>query len=475
MQPLISHKMLINRLILSGALAFLLLAFQQSEASETKELSPSQVTSSATRNYPKILSYYEKVNAAEGSALGSLGFFDIKLKQNYYDKSRGFYDGKTSDTLLEKELGFLGAKVYGGYRRSTGDFPDYEGKSVTNENGEYRAGAKFSLLRDSLIDANRLGVILSNLGLSESRIQLEAIKKEIERDASKAYWKWVAAAKIFHIYQELYQLSLTRQSQLEERLKKGDVAQILVVENKKNILRRKSALARARQDFENSAIYLSLFWRNQNGAPLLAKENQVPKVNFNLHEVKADQAQRDLDSALTNRAEVRILKISREANLSELSFSKNLFKPQLDVDVGASKDLGRGSASRSQSENYVGLEFSIPLQQREARGKTALYESKLKSIKYEQQLAEEKIKAELAQIRVQISNIVEIHSNLTQEAELAELLENSEREKFKHGASNFFLVNLREQDTADSKAAVIEIFEKYQGALADYKMAAFLN
>lgn len=456
-------------------LVFAILALKLAQTAQAKELSQAEVIASSNKNYPKILSYYEKVNASEGTALASLGFFDIRLKQNYLDKSRGFYDGKTSDTLIEKELGFMGARVYGGYRKSFGDFADYEGTSITNRGGEYRAGAKFSLLRDSTIDPNRLAVILANLGLAESKIQLETIKKEIERDATKAYWKWVAAAKVFHIYDELYQLSLKRQAQLEERLKKGDVAQIIVLENKKNILRRKSALAKARQDFENSAIYLSLFWRDENGKPLTPKAKQVPEITIKLHEIENSQALRDLETAMFNRPELRILKLQKEQNLSELKYSKNLFKPQLDVDLGASKDRGQGPSSRSQSNNYVGLDFSIPLQQREARGKSAEYESKLKSLKLEQQLLEERIKAELEQIKVQIIAIVEMHDNLDQEAKLADLLEISEREKFKHGASNFFLVNLREQDTAASKASVVEMFEKYQSALADYKMAVFLN
>lgn len=445
------------------------------EASAEKKLSHHEVVASANKNYPKILSYYEKVSAAEAGALSSLGFFDIKLKQNYSDKSRGFYDGKTTDTLLEKELGFMGAKVYGGYRKSFGSFADYEGGSRTNGGGEYRAGTRFSLLKDSSIDQNRLGVILSNLGVRESKIQLETIKREIERDATKAYWKWIASAKVFHIYEDLYQLSLKRQTQLEERLKRGDVAEIIVFENKKNILRRKSSLAKARQDFENSAIYLSLFWRSENGAPIVPKPNQVPEINLALHEIENSQSIRDLETALSNRPELRILKIQKEQNSSQLKYAENLFKPQLDVDLGASKDLGSGSASRAQANNYVGLDFSIPLQQREARGKTAEYESKLKSLKYEEQLLEEKIKAELEQIKIQISSIVEMHHNLLEEAKLADLLERSEREKFKHGASNFFLVNLREQDTAASKAAVIEMIEKYQSALTDYKMAVFSN
>ncbi len=106
-------------------------------------------------------------------------------------------------------------------------------------------------------------------------------------------------------------------------------------------------------------------------------------------------------------------------------------------------------------------------------GKFAESESRLKSIRYEQQITEEKIGAEIEQIKIRIKNIVEMHDNLVEEAKLADLLEASEREKFSHGASNFFLVNLREQDTAASKAAVFEMSEKYQETLADYKLAVF--
>ncbi len=122
------------------------------------------------------------------------------------------------------------------------------------------------------------------------------------------------------------------------------MAQIIVAENKKNILRRKSTLAKARQDFENSAVYLSLFWRGENGAPIVPKSNQVAEINFALHEIENSQIVRDLEIALSNRPELQILKIQKEQNSSRLKYSENLFKPQLDVDVGASKDLENGPA-----------------------------------------------------------------------------------------------------------------------------------
>ena len=181
----------------------------------------------------------------------------------------------------------------------------------------------------------------------------------------------------------------------------------------------------------------------------------------------------DINFALLNRPEIKIIQIKKEEALNQIKYSENLFKPELDIDFSASKDLGDGPRSRAEAKNYAGIEFSLPLQQREAKGKSLEYKSKLTSLKYEEQLTEEKITTEIEQIKTQINSIVEIHNNLSEEAKLASLLEVSEREKFKQGASNFFLVNLREQDTASSKSSLIENFEKYQSAIADYKMAIF--
>lgn len=466
---------MIKKFLKLFGITFLILFPAISVAEEISKISQLEVTESAVKNYPSILSAYEKVNLEKGSFLSSQGFFDIKLKQSYQDNSRGFYDGKISDTLVEKELGLMGAKVYGGFRKSYGNFPDYEGYSKTNNSGEYRAGAKFSLLKDSSIDKERLTVSLAELGIEESKIQLERIKMEIERDATKAYWKWVTATRIYEIYENLYKLSITRQNQMEERLKKGDIAKIIVTENKKNILRRKSALAKARQESENSAIYLSLFWRDENGNPKIPQRNQAPKPEFVIKNISQDQLKNDLEIAMENRPEIKALKIKQQKASNELKYSKNLFKPQLDVDLGASQDQGNGLQSRSQTKNYIGAELTIPLQFREARGSILESESQIKSLKYEQQITLEKISAEVNQIRTKLDNIAEIHDNSNEEAILAELLEKSEVEKFKHGASNFFLVNFREQDTAASKATVFEAEQEYHEALADYKMAIFKN
>jgi outer membrane protein TolC len=450
------------------------LATEEKVSTSSDYLTLEEVVKSAVKNYPKILSHYDKIRAAESNLLAAKGFFDIKLKQNYSDRTRGYYDGKSYDTEIEKHLGVLGSRVYGGYRKSYGKFPDYEGGSVTNGRGEFRAGAKFSLLKDRDIDQSRLSLILGNLSVEEAKIELENIKMEIARDATKAYWTWVAAGKILHIYEDLYQLSVNRQKQLEVRSQKGDVAQIIAVENRKNLLKRKASLVKVRQEFEASSIYLSLFWRDDNGNPIKPEVKRLPEVEAKLPQAPSEKEFRNAqEEALKRRPEIKVMMVRSDEQSSQKKYAENLLKPQLDVEVSASQDEGAGPISKAQSENYTGVNFSFPLQQREGRGKLAAAESKLSALRYERSLLEDQIRVEIDQIMIKLLTVSETHSLLTEEAKLAEVLQNAEVEKFKHGASNFFLVNLREQDLAASKAAVIEVFKEFQNSIADYRLAIF--
>jgi hypothetical protein len=441
-----------------------------------KTVSLDEVIKSAIKNYPKILSHYDKIRSLESDLLASKGFFDIRLKQNYSAKTRGYYDGKTYDAEIEKYLGVLGSKVYSGYRKSYGKFAEYDGQQLTNSQGEFRAGAKFSLLKDRDIDDNRLAIILGNLGVEEGKIELENIKMEIVRDATKAYWSWVTSGRILQIYEDLYQLSLNRQKQLQARAKQGDIAEIVVVENRKNLLKRKASLVKIRQEFESNCLYLSLFYRDEESKPIVTTLANLAKIPLTLPKPPNEKEfKNSQELALNKRPEIRLLKIKNDEESNKLKLAKNSLQPQLDVEVGASKDQGLGPTSRSQANNYANITMSMPLQLREARGKVGSSEAKISALKYQRSLLEDQIKVEIDQILVKVLMINETHQLLNEEVKLAEILQNSEVEKFKHGASNFFLVNIREQDLASSKAALAEVYKEYQNSLADYKLAVFDN
>jgi outer membrane protein TolC len=438
-----------------------------------QNISQKEIVESSLKHYPLILSNYQKIQAAKGSMLASKGFFDITLKQNYQNQTRGFYDGSLSETRLEKNLGYLNAKAFTGFRKSFDDFANYDGDKTTNDNGELFAGLKLSLLRNATIDENRLLVQVAQLEVKDAELQMQKIKMQIARDAKIAYWQAKAAAKIYEIYKNLFDLSLTRQAQLEEKARKGAIAQIIVVENRKNILKRKTLLAKARQEFENRSLFLSLFYRDENGLPKLIKLKDFPPVNFHLQEISKEKLKQDVEFALNSRPEINLIKNEKNIATQQLKFADNLYKPQLDVEFGVSKDRGGNDFDKRASENFVNLDFSIPLQQRQARGESAKASSKIKSLEFELQLAQEQIVVSLEQLAISIENISEIFDNLQEESSLAQKLEEAERERFKQGASNFFLVNMREQDTADAKASLFEIFAKYQETVASYEFASF--
>ena len=443
---------------------------------ENEILTLEKVIKSAVKNYPKILSYYENIKSLESDLLASKGFFDIRLKQNFYDRTKGYYDGKIYNAEIEKNLGILGGKVYSGYRKSYGKFAEYDGDNLTNNRGEYRAGAKFSLLKDRDIDKNRLEIMLKNLGVEEGKIELENIKMEICRDASKAYWQWFSSGKILQIYENLYQLSLNRQKQLQAKVKQGDIAQIILIENRKNLLKRKTSLLKIRQEFEVNSLYLSLFYRNDNQETLKISIKNLPKNIIKISSIPDDKKiKNNIEQALIRRPEIKLIKLKNKEQTNQLKYGKNLLQPQLDVEIGASKDQGNGSLNRSQTNNFANVTMSLPLQFSEARGKINSAEAKLSSIKYQTALLEDQIKVEIDQLIIKILTINEAFYLMEEEVKLAQTLQDSELEKFKQGASNFFLVNLREQENASTQASLFEVYKELQNSLVDYKLAIFDN
>lgn len=456
-------------------LTFIIIFFAAN--SWANELTLKEVTDSAVRNYPKVLALYQEVEAAQGSMLASLGFFDIKLRQSYLDNSRGYYDGKQIDTEIAKKNQFLGSEVYGGYRKSFGDFPDYEGGLKTNRDGEVRVGARFSLLRNASIDENRLALALAKLNVEESKFALENIKNEIRRDAAKAYYEWIIDGKIYHIYKDLYELAVKRNEQLKILVAKGDLAQIILVENERNVLNRKSLMIKAKQDFDNSALYLSLFYRDQKGDPIVVKSERMPNINIEtkLAEIENSKFERDLIHAFENRADIKIIKVNNKKEQTNLEQAKNLYKPKLDVEASLSNDISNEDATRGPVKNQVGVKFEMPLQQREAKGKIAKSRALIDKIKYEEKLLLDTTKVVLLQKQNIVNSFSQMHENLTKEVELSKKLEEAEMIRFKKGGSDFFLINLREQNTAAARISNAIIYGDYFKSLAEYEAEAFLG
>lgn len=359
-----------------------------------------------------------------------------------------------------------GGNLYAGYRLSTGAFPTYEGKSITNELGEVRVGAVFSLLRDGLIDERR-----GRRELAESDVEIAALEREmvaigVQRRAVEAYLQWVAAGLRVRAFRELYELAEQRQSSIERQIELGARPAILGVENRQNIVRRKALLVRAEQDLQLQANALSLFLRDPLGRPLVPAADRLPaRMPETLVPRLVDTA-----NAIAGRPDLRALLARIEQNGIRTRMAENELRPRLDLRVEASKDIGRGSPVREPAEGMFGLRFSVPLEQRAAKGRIAEVAAEQDALSLRLRLLEEQVGVEIANLRTQMDGAGRLAALATDEAALARRMADAERRRFSLGASDFLVVNLREEALAD--ATVREIDAHYRHAAATAELVA---
>lgn len=124
----------------------------------TGPLTPDEVLRSSALTFPSILEAFEREAAARSDQLAADGAFDLLLKGEAYDRLTGTFSGGFAKAEARQPLRPLGAEVFGSYRLSDGRFPIYENINNTNQLGEVKIGALFSLLRGKDIDQRRFGI-----------------------------------------------------------------------------------------------------------------------------------------------------------------------------------------------------------------------------------------------------------------------------------------------------------------------------
>jgi outer membrane protein TolC len=432
---------------------------------------PGEVARSAAANYPAVMEARAQRRAALGEQLAARGAFDTVVSSSVSSRLEGFYSGDTAKVEARRALGPLGTEIYGGYRISDGTFPIYEDYDFTNEAGELRVGVIFNLLRNRAIDARRAGIERAGLAVSEAELDLLLTRIEVQQEALLTYWRWVAAGRTLGVFEELLEIADKRDSALRREVRSGARAAIDITENLQNLTRRRELTRRAERDLQTAANALSLYLRNEDGEPVTPSRQQLPgdialpaTIGLTLSDLGA-------------RPDVRLFDIAREQLELERRLARNDLQPELRLGIEASDDygdIGPGGISRDEAELKAGVTLSVPLGRRDARGRLRATEARIEALEQRQRLALDQIGRELRDLQVALEaaqDIVELTKLEQQQAQ--ELLE-AELTQFRGGASDFFLVNLREQTAANAAIRLIEAQQQLASAAITYQ-AATLN
>lgn len=428
------------------------------------------VIASVEKRYPLIEAAEQEIESARGELEASEGAFDLIWRSRLSSLSLGYYDNYRVDSVIEKPLAPWGANLFAGYRLGRGQFALYDEKALTLSGGEARLGFDISLWRNRPTDRRRTNVEKSRRAITIAEANAIHTRIEAIRLASQKYWDWVAAGKRVKIFRELLSIAETRDRGLLERVRQGDLPEFERKDNERAILQRRAQLVTAERSFQQAAIELSLFYRDESAKAKVPGEAELPfQLQRIAHSPRAETT--DVERAQRQRPELVRLASLRDQSILEAEWADNQLSPRVDLQVAASRDAGSGPLSRTGTELEAAIVIEVPLERRLAGGRREGARASARRVEATEKMTRDRILAE----------VKDAHSALTaaglrigiaeSETELAKRLEQGERDRFEQGDSNILFVNIREQASADARVREIEAIADYNKALAQLKGA----
>ena len=430
-----------------------------------------EILESTRVHYPPLLAAMQAIEAAEGKLLRANGKFDTNLRFGAATDRLGFYENERFDVGIEQAIQWWGAKLYGGWRIGQGGFAPYNGLQDTRSGGEFSGGIKLPLLRDRAIDENRAKLRQSRIGVSLAELSFAEQTLLIRQLATWSYWEWVSAGRNLAIARSLLELALNRAEFLEESVDAGALPAIEITDNRRAILKRRSAVISTEQKLRKAAIYLSLYYRDAAGNPDVPEETRLPTQFPEPRLLEPGQEDEDIRLALTRRPDLQAVRAQANRVRVDETLSLNIMEPSLDFSLGVTAEAGTSlTVKRGPTDLKAGLVLGLPIQRRDGEGRFLEARAKLAALEQKARFVTDKIEAEVRDAAIALRASFQKAEILDEEVDVTRELESLERERFDLGDSNLFTVNLREAATADAELRLIEALADYHRARAIYEL-----
>jgi outer membrane protein TolC len=418
-----------------------------------------------TQTHPILIASQAQIKSAQADYLSAQGAYDLEWTAQtkttpLSPKSEWGYQ----DTQLSQLTQLGGLSFFGGYSKTLGGVPVYAQDLKTKDLGELNMGLNLPILQGRKIDEFRAKLAQNEIKIDLANTDMNATLLKLYLSTAKSYWKWITSAHKMYIDQRLLDMALERALQIEQRVKEGDAAPIEGIENAQAVLKRKGNLIKSQQALRYAAYDLSLYLRDDTGKMILPSEDIVPvfipdanlKLNTTLLEDQ-QYAVQTKPSIIKQELYLKILEI-------DLDLADNQLLPKLDLSVQAYQGMDSQKAVSESTEMQAALKFKLPIQRRKAQGASAKARAELDRLKADLQFQKDLLYTEVADARISLETSIQRIILAEQELDFAMQVEEAERTKLKLGDSSLFVLNLREQSTADAGIRLIE-------ALADFHLS----
>ena len=452
------------------------------------KVSLEEVITSAREQHPALEAARLEVEAARAKERDAQGAFDLQLESNAQVYPLGKKPYSVLDFRLNQPLPYWGIHVFGGWHNSLGTIPDYKDQWYQAPNKKYlgvykttpdpgaagklHAGAAVPLLRDRATDKRRNKLEQVRAKIDEAQAKAQKKRLAIELKAAESYFYWLASARMVEVAEQLIDRAETNQAQIEERIARGELAEIYASENRLYLLKRQSKLVDVERKLSTSANKLSLFLRaGETGDPVSPVPASAPESWPKLNVPTLDETVALAEQAATSLPEWVALDAKRRAIELEVALATNTALPRLDLTMTVGQKLEKDSYL----DGFVGFGFSSPLQRRQARGQADSAEAKMRSVEAKMQLVRETTVANARGAWFELDAAKKQVEIAAEQLMLAKRLEDAEREKFMMGGSTLFVVNARELTTAKTSMDLIEAQRALHTAHARYNVTLGLS
>lgn len=422
-------------------------------------LTLAEIFSSVKAHFPLIIASQQEVNKANAKMEGSKGAFDPIISSSVQASPAGTYINRYVDVGVHVPIMQYGAQAFVDYRNGQGDYPSYDQNYLTTQVGEVRAGVNFPLMRNKVIDPQR-AMLKENqfqVALQKSRLLLTMINTL--QMASYAYWDWIAQGIKVHVSEQLLDLAEIRQQAILIRHKVGDAAQVDITENERLIIQRRAALLMQKQQLQQAALTLSLYYRDANGNPIVPQNAWLPKQFPSNKAFTNKQRLAAYCYAFINQhPAIKMLNLEQHISFVNMQLQQNNALPTLDGQLYVAKDYGSNNNNNVriwQSAVYFSLNFNLPIYRRQALNGVIEAKRQIDQINSEKQLTKDKLTVAIANLINQSDAQQQQLNLLKHEVELAQTVEDAEKLRFTHGESSIFLVNQRETSTFETQNVLV--------------------
>jgi hypothetical protein len=242
------------------------------------------------------------------------------------------------------------------------------------------------------------------------------------------------------------------------------------VENQQNLLKRRQLARRAARDFTLAATDLSFFLRDDKGAMQPVKAAALPPAFPPIEGTEAKLPPARLAAIIEATPTLQALAQKAQRLRLKRNLAQNDLRPELDFSLKLAKDLGQGPRTLNGNDVITGFEFSLPLQRRKARGAQEEAEAALQAVTFRQARETDGLRLAILRLQETVAAAADFAALADQEADAAETLEAAEWVKFREGASSFFILNAREENTADARVRALDAQLAFQQAVADFAL-----